>query len=217
MKYTGMPQGMWILFAASFKNRLSSVLGYDGGTAEMVVSKAKMKYREIIGNLPEFEKGDRFRMNIVSCAMFSAFLLSLPEKPSVEKATEYYRESMMTFVMKWFCRMSGKKKFTAGDIEAMKKTAAFRAGDRNPYSWNMEYLPYPDKNGYEVRFTKCGICMLMNELGLNDMIPAMCQLDYTMSEAGKASVFQREFTIASGGPYCDCGYRRKDKSHEISY
>ena len=27
--------------------------------------------------------------------MFSAFLMKLPEKPSLEKATDYYRESMM--------------------------------------------------------------------------------------------------------------------------
>ena len=34
---------------------------------------------------------------------------------------------------------------------------------------------------------------------------AMCHLDYAMSEAGGASNFVREYTIASGGPYCICG------------
>ena len=38
---------------------------------------------------------------------------------------------------------------------------------------------------------------------------AVCHLDYTMSEAGGATEFVREYTLASGGPYCDCGYRRK--------
>ena len=28
--------------------------------------------------------------------------------------------------------------------------------------------------------------------------------------AGGVSDFVREFTLASGGPCCDCGYRRKD-------
>ena len=37
----------------------------------------------------------------------------------------------------------------------------------------------------------------------------MCKLDYTMSEAGGASDFVREYMLASGGPYCDCGYRKK--------
>ena len=116
---------------------------------------------------------------------------------------------MMTVPMKWFCRISGKKKFTSSDIQGMKDTAALRAADRNPYSWNMEYLPYPDESGYEARFTACGICTLMKELGLYDLVPAMCRLDYTMSEAGGVTDFVRQYTLASGGPYCDCGYRKK--------
>ena len=39
--------------------------------------------------------------------------------------------------------------------------------------------------------------------------PALCHLDYTMAEAGGATNFVREYTLASGGPYCDCGYRKK--------
>ena len=30
-----------------------------------------------------------------------------------------------------------------------------------------------------------------------------------MAEAGGATDFVREYTLASGGPYCDCGYRKK--------
>lgn len=78
-----------------------------------------------------------------------------------------------------------------------------------PYSWNMEYIPYSDGSGYEARFTSCGICTLMRELGLFDLVPAMCRLDYSMSEASGVSEFVREYTLASGGPYCDCGYKKK--------
>lgn len=209
MKYFGMPGGMWFLFAGSFKKHLISVLEYDAKTAGTITAKAKPKYKEIIDSLPEFEKADRFKMNIVNCAMLSAFLLNMPQRPSVEKTTEYYRESMMTGAMKWFCRQGGKKKFTDADIKGMKDTAALRAADRNPYSWNMEFLPYSDDSGYEARFTVCGICRLMKELELFDLVPAMCRLDYTMSEAGGASEFVREYTLASGGPYCDCGYKKK--------
>ena len=96
-----MPSGMWALFAGSFRKGLSSVYGYGPEAAKEITNKAKRKYTEIIGRLPEFEKGDRFRMNIVSCAMLSAFLLSLPQKPTVEKTTEYYKASMMIPPMKW--------------------------------------------------------------------------------------------------------------------
>ena len=209
MKYLGMPAGMWALFAGSFQNRLADVLGYDRPTAEKITKKAHNKYKELIANLPDLEKGDRFQMNIVSCAMLAAFVLNMPKRPNVDDLTEYYAAAMMTGPMKWFCRKSGKKKFSSKDIEGMRRTAAFRAADRNPYSWNMEYLPYPDGSGYEARFSRCGICTLMGELGLGDLVPAMCRLDYTMSEAGGADVFVRKYTLASGGPYCDCGYRKR--------
>ena len=211
MKYPGMPAGMWALFAGSFRKQLTAVLGFDRAAAAEITRKAHGKYRELIGALPDFEAGDRFRMNIVSCAMLSAFVLSMPRRPGADELTAYYREAMMTRPMKWFCRKSGRAKFGPRDIEGMKRTAAFRAADRNPYSWNMEFLPYADGSGYEARFSKCGICTLMGELGLGDLVPAMCRLDYTMSEAGGADIFVRKYTLASGGPYCDCGYRKKGK------
>ena len=208
MKYAGMPFGMWLLFSRSFRENLSVVFGYDVQTAKKTASKAKPEYKEIIAGLPEFEKGDRFKMNIVNCAMLISFVLSMPERPDVGRLTDYYARSMMTPAMKWFCEKSGKKKFTEADIAGMKATAKLRAADRNPYSWNMDYFEYPDGSGYEARFYKCGICELMRKYGLYDLVPAMCRLDYTMTEAGKTAEFVREYTLASGGPYCDCGYKK---------
>lgn len=210
MKYFGMPAGMWALFGNSFRKQLTEIFGYDADTAKQITRKAKEKYRQIIGELPEFEKADRFKMNVVNCAMLGAFVLSSPKRPEVEKLTDYYAKAMMTKPMRWFCRQSGKKKFSRQDVAGMEATAALKAADRNPYSWNMEYLPYSDGSGYECRFTECGICTLMKKLGLYDLTPALCHLDYTMSEAGGASRFVREYTLASGGPYCDCGYHKKN-------
>ena len=209
MKYIGMPLGMWLLYRKSFREHLVSVLGYTEQEAREIAEKAKPRYRAIIEKLPEFEKGDRFQMNIVNCAMLCAFVLSMEERPNVEKVTDFYRDAMMTAPTRWFCRMSGKRKFSEKDDQGMRATAALRAADRNPFSWNMDYLPYPDGSGYEARFTKCGICTLMKELGLFELTPAMCRLDYSMSEAGGASEFVRQYTLASGGPYCDCGYKKK--------
>ena len=212
MKYAGMPAGMWMLFRRSFREHLVSVLGFSKDEAKRVCAAARPKYRQIIAKLPEFEKADRFKMNIVNCAMLSAFVLSMEKKPSVEKLTDYYAAAMMTAPMRFFCRMMGRKKFSAQDIRGMQATAVLRAADRNPYSWNMEFLPCADGSGYEARFSRCGICALMKELGLYAYVPAMCHLDYTMAEAGGTCDFVREFTLASGGPYCDCGYKKKGRA-----
>ena len=92
------------------------MFGYDADAAKAITKKAKPKYKAIIADLPEFEKADRFKMNIVNCAMIGAFTLS---------------------------------------------------------------------------------------------IPAQCRLDYTMSEAGGVTDFVRQYTLASGDPYCECGYKKK--------
>lgn len=200
---------MWTMYAGSFTKQLTEVFGYDEAEAKSIRSKAKRKYKRIIEKLPEFEKGDRFKLNLVNCSMLCSFILSMPKRPDIDSLAEYYAKSIMTRTTKLFCRMSGKRKFTEKDISAMKATEKLRAADRNPFSWNMEYLEYPDKSGYEARFTKCGICVLMKKLGLFDLTPALCRLDYTMSEAGGTTDFVRENTLAEGGPYCDCGYKKK--------
>ena len=102
--------------AGSFQKQLTAVFGYDADAAKAITKKAKPKYKAIIADLPEFEKADRFKMNIVNCAMIGAFILSMP---------------------------------------------------------------------------------------------ALCRLDYTMSEAGDVTDFVRQYTLASGGPYCGCGYKKK--------
>ena len=72
MKYMGMPLGMWLLYRQSFREHLVSVLGYSSREAQEITEKAKPRYREFIERLPEFEKGDRFQMNIVNCALLCA-------------------------------------------------------------------------------------------------------------------------------------------------
>jgi len=208
MKYIGMPMGMWLLFHRSFRVKLVGVLGFSERSAEETEKKALPKYKEIISGLPEFEKADRFKMNIVNCAMLAAFYLNMEHKPTPDQMKAYYARAMMTGPMRAFCRMAGKKKFSEKDLRGMKAAAALNAADRNPYSWNMEFLLYPDGSGYEARFSRCGICTLLKELGIAEIVPAMCALDYTMSEAGGASEFVRQDTLASGGPYCDCGYKK---------
>ena len=79
-----------------------------------------VQYRQIIRRLPDFEKADRFKMNLVNCAMIGAFILSMPQRPDVDRLTDYYAKSMMTKPMQWFCRKSGKGKFTAKDIASMR-------------------------------------------------------------------------------------------------
>ena len=74
-----------VLECACGTGLLSGVIGYDAETAKAVAQKAKPKYRAIIKEPPPFEKGDRFQMNIVNCALLGAFILS-PRRSSARRA-----------------------------------------------------------------------------------------------------------------------------------
>ena len=209
MKICKKARGMWLVYSHSYHTNLIDIFGYSKEVSKSITKKAKIKFKEILSDMPEFEKEDRFQLNIISCALLCAFVLSMPERPSLEDLTLFYKNGTMTSLTKFFCKKAAKHKFSTKDIENMKKSAKLKAGDRNPYSWNMEFREYEDGSGYEALFTQCGICTLMKKYGLYDLTPAMCAFDYTMSEAGGKTNFIRQYTLATNGPYCDCGYKKK--------
>ena len=84
MKYAGMPMAMWALFHKSFTHQLTVTFGLSAQQAKAVEALAKPRYRAIIAKLPEFEKADRFKTNIVNCAMLCAYILNMPKRPEVE-------------------------------------------------------------------------------------------------------------------------------------
>ena len=112
MRYVGMPAGMWALFVGSFRRQLTEAFGYDSAAAAGITKKAHQEYRALIQRLPAFEKGDRFQMNIVSCAMLSAFVLNMPRRPSVDELT---RKSNLPLELR---RKAGDcSRVTAGPID----------------------------------------------------------------------------------------------------
>lgn len=66
-------------------------------------------------------------------------------------------------------------------------------------------------SSFEARFTKCGICVLMKELGLYDLTSFLCRLDYTMNEAENASTFVRKFTLPPEIRIATADIKREDK------
>ena len=126
---------MWKAFEGSFTKALRSVLNYDEAKAKDVAAKAEKKYIEIVKGLPEFEKGDSFKVNILSCAMFCAYCLNMEKMPDLDTLTLYYEKAMMNPLMKVYCRIQGLNKFSWRGYFAVEKMARAEYGSRNPYSW----------------------------------------------------------------------------------
>ena len=181
MKYGIIPKLMWAGYKGTFKKHLSATLSEEN--PREVMKAAHKEYKKILGRIPEFDKGDRFLINIVSCALLSAVLLSVKNKYSVEEVRAYYRNAMCeNFLTKSASKKS--KAYTVKGREKLKAQALASEKNENPYSWKFSVEDGKTINQYTAYFYTCGICRLMTELGLKEYIPAMCTLDYDMAEHG---------------------------------
>lgn len=205
MKYGFMQKLMWTGYKGTFKKQLTETFNEENPKA--VMKAAHKKYKEILAGVTEFDKGDRFLINIISCAMLSSVLLSVKNKYSVEDVRVYYRKAMCeNFLTKAASKKS--KNYTEKGREKLKAQAKKSESNTNPYSWKFTVEDGATINQYTAYFHTCGICYLMEKLGLKEYIPAMCTLDYDMAAMNNTE-FTREQTLASGGQYCDCRYNHK--------
>ena len=141
--------------------------------------------------------------NILSCAMLSAVLLCTEKRYDVETVRIYYKTAMDNKIMRKAA--ASERDYTEKGRARLKAFAEKSHGITNPYDWKFTVEDGGTINQYTATFYTCGICTLMNQLGLSEYIPAMCAFDYDMAGMNHTK-FTREFTLAAGGPYCDCHY-----------
>jgi len=206
MKYGFIEKLMWTGYKGSFKKQLSQTLRESEPDA--VMKAAHKKYKEILSGVTEFDKGDRFLINIVSCAMLSSILLSIKKEYTVEEVRVYYRKAMCENFLTKAASKKGSRSYTVKGREKLKRQAKQSEQNTNPYSWKFSVEDGETLNQYTAYFHTCGICYLMKKLGLEKYIPAMCTLDYDMAELNNTK-FTRKYTLAEGGKYCDCHYDHK--------
>ena len=208
MQFGMMPRLMWTVFRGSFTRELPKI---TREAPKPLMERAYRRYREILTTIPEFEKGDRFLVNFLGASMLPAVLLELPEKPPVKAVEEYYHNAMTNnTVMRLFLKKGGA--YTAKGRAKLARQAADspRRYQENPCTWCFTHEPGPDLNSYSTFFTACGIYRLFQSLGISEYTPAMCTYDYDMAELS-GSEFTRQYTLAGGGPCCDCHYRRGER------
>lgn len=169
MKMGFLPRGMWLLFRGSFEKQLPLL---EVRVPDGLMKRANAKYRQILESIPPFGENDPLEMNIISASMLAAVYLSLPEKPQAEAVKRYYAAAMDNRVMGLFLKRSNSytvkyQRKLAGSAERSRQSV-------NPYSWRFTFTPGPTLDSFDAVFDHCGICHLFGQLGIGDMIPAMC-------------------------------------------
>lgn len=205
MKMGCLPRGMWLVFRGSFQRELTLLTAADPG---QVMRRARGRYREVIASIQPFGENDALEINIISAAMLAAVYLSLPERAEVSKLERYYAAAMDNALMRLFLKCSNY--YTTRYQRSLARKAEKSRCSTNPYSWQFTFTPGPTLDSFDAVFDHCGIYYLFQRLGIGEVVPALCAYDYTMA-ARTGTIFTREFTIAGGGPHCDCRYQKKQR------
>ena len=191
MKYAGMPMGMWVLFAGSFQKQLTAVLGYDAATAKAITKRQSHNTGRSSAGCRSLKSGplqDEHRQ-LRNARRVHSLHAATPRGGQADGLLRKIHDDKAHAVV---LPQERKKQVYRKGYSRHESHCRPESRRPQPYSWNMEFYEYPDGSGYEGRFTKCGICVLMKSWGY-DLTPALCRLDYTMSEAGGVTNFVRQY------------------------
>jgi len=90
----------------------------------------------------------------------------------------------------------------------MSKEAALRVANRpeklHPFDWVIDYRNI-DNDNFEIDIKSCGFIEYAKKYGGVNMLPAICQVDYLISNLMGVG-FERSQTLGAGGCMCDCKY-----------
>lgn len=98
-------------------------------------------------------------------------------------------------------------------IKNETKRAARSEKATHPYTWQYTISDIGDKR-FTAKFSRCGIYDYFKSKGLEQLVPAMCLMDYSFCEV-QNHIFLRKETLATGGRMCDCTYINRKASHFI--
>lgn len=204
MKIGILERTMWKVFRPTFQKN-TSIIGVED--SKTLMKKAKIKYYEILKDIPEYGENDVLLINLIGAAMYAAVYISLEKKPTIDQLSEYYEIAMNSnIIMKIFLKSSNyySKKYQ----NSLKKSAEKSQKSSNPYTWRFKVIQGDTLESFDAIFDRCGIWHMMNQLGIPEATPALCRYDYAMAKLTN-TVFTREQTLAGGGTVCDCHYQKK--------
>ena len=193
---------MWRAYKGQYEKGLD-LFAIADSKAQM--RKVSAEYNRILAQISEYGKYDVLLINLLSAAAVAAVYLTLPQKPDVETMKEYYRRVMDSRLTRAF--LKGSNQFSASYQRRLRKHAEMSQRATHPFTWRFTFHAGETLDSFDAIFDKCGIYELFRHLGIPELTPALCAYDYDMALI-TGTVFTREYTLAAGGPVCDCHYRR---------
>lgn len=200
MKYNGF---YYWFFSGQMKKVL--IEQYDSAYAKDIMKQSKKVYRKLVKRAPDLGVGNPMAYNELFALAFVAPYIASGKKIPPETVQEMMRRAL--YHVKWFFTRTdlntdkGKAENKKSVMQYMKWYTPEKE-TQYPTSFKVDLVGQPYEEACYYRITRCPICQYCKKLGVEELMPLLCDLDHGMIHL-QHGVLYREQTIAAGGEYCD--------------
>ena len=191
------------LFRGTMKKVLTERYGQD--FARDTMKKACNLYKKLVLDADDIGAGNPMAYNELFALAFVAPYIASGKRIAPEIVQEMMRRSL--YSVKFYFSMvdlntpQGKLSNQKSILKYVKWYTPERER-RYPNSFKVDFVGKPYEEACYYRITRCPICAYCKRLGVEELMPLLCELDKVMIGL-QHGVLHREQTIASGGGCCD--------------
>ena len=190
-----------------FKGQMKKVLieKYDKAYASEIIKKSKKIYRKLIEEADDIGNDNPMAYNEMFALAFIAPYIASEKNIPPETIQEMMRRSL--YSVKWYfslVNLNTKRGKEANEKIILKyyKWYTEEKDKLYPTSFKVDFEGQPYEGACYYRITRCPICAYTKKLGVDELMPLLCELDELMISL-QHGVLHRKETIAKGGDYCD--------------
>lgn len=190
-----------------FKGQMKKVLieKYDKAYASEIIRKSKKIYRKLIEEADDIGKDNPMAYNEMFALAFIAPYIASEKNIPPETIQEMMRQSL--YSVKWYFSLVNlnTKRGKEANKKIILKYYKWYTEEKEklyPTSFKVDFEGQPYEGACYYRITRCPICAYTKKLGVDELMPLLCELDELMISL-QHGVLHRKETIAKGGDYCD--------------
>lgn len=178
---------------------------YDKAYASEIIRKSKKIYRKLIEEADDIGKDNPMAYNEMFALAFIAPYIASEKNILPETIQEMMRQSL--YSVKWYFSLVNlnTKRGKEANKKIILKYYKWYTEEKEklyPTSFKVDFEGQPYEGACYYRITRCPICAYTKKLGVDELMPLLCELDELMISL-QHGVLHRKETIAKGGDYCD--------------
>ena len=195
----------WRLIAPIAKRSISKRWGSK--VAKRARKRGKSFYRDLLLCAPDLGKGNPMLPTFCESMAFVALWLGAGGAIKADEMRLVTADvlSFMPLKAVGVARNANRGpnaiNFQLKGMKAAEKWARKHEGEFES-AWRVSFYEDLHEDGIYFEYTRCPIAEYCHELGIDNITPVLCEIDYLMVKLIHAQLY-RECTIANGDPVCD--------------